>query len=127
MLDITMYLCDHCGNLALMLDNSFVVPECCGDRMLKLVANTVDAAHEKHVPVLHCEDRAIHIAVGETPHPMTDAHHIEWILLLTDLGLHARRIPVGCEPAADFMLTEGEKLIAAYAYCNLHGLWRGVC
>ena len=118
------YLCEICGNLVGMIHDAGVTPECCGQPMTELTANTVDASHEKHVPVAEAADRQVKVRVGEAPHPMEAAHHIEWIYLMTTAGGHRRALVPGVAAEATFQLEPDEKPIAAYAYCNLHGLWK---
>jgi superoxide reductase len=90
---------------------------------VELKANSTDAAKEKHVPVVTVEGNTVNVVVGSTIHPMTEAHHIAFICLVTDQKAELKKLdPVG-EPKAEFVLAEGEKVVAAYEYCNLHGLW----
>ena len=87
----------------------------------ELVANTVDAAFEKHVPVIEVAGDTVTVKVGSVEHPMLDAHYIEWICLLTETGMQMKWLKPGMKPEAVFKTTD--KPIAAYEYCNLHGLW----
>lgn len=89
----------------------------------ELVANTTDAAGEKHVPVITVADDEVKVEVGAVEHPSLDAHYIEFILLETSHGIHTRWLKPGMKPEAEFRLTDGEKPVAAFEYCNLHGLW----
>ena len=89
----------------------------------ELVANTVDAAFEKHVPVIEIAGDTVTVKVGSVEHPMLDAHYIEFILLLTETGMQMKWMKPGMKPEAVFKLVDGEKAVAAYEYCNLHGLW----
>ncbi len=89
----------------------------------EVIANTTDGAVEKHVPVITIEGNKAHVEVGSVLHPMTEPHHISFIVLVTDNRAELARLdPLG-SPMADFVLAENEKVIAAYEYCNLHGLW----
>jgi len=89
----------------------------------ELVANTTDGAYEKHVPVIVQRDEdTIAVAVGEVEHPMMEAHYIEWILLETVSGFQIHYLKPGMKPVAYFKVIE--KVVAAYEYCNLHGLWK---
>jgi superoxide reductase len=54
---------------------------------------------------------------------MTEEHHIAWIYLQTEHGGQRKCLSPGDKPEAAFALT-GDKPLAAYAYCNLHGLWK---
>ena len=116
------YKCRHCGNVVVMLNDSGVNPVCCGEKMEELVANTVDAAFEKHLPVVKVEGNNMHVEVGSILHPMTEAHLIEFIAVETEHGFQVRKLTKDDQPMADFSLTE--KPVAVYEYCNLHGLWK---
>ena len=87
----------------------------------EIVANTVDAAQEKHVPVLTISGDEVKVAVGSVEHPSLDAHYIEWIVLVTETGMQMKWLKPGMKPEATFLTKE--KVIAAFEYCNLHGLW----
>lgn len=89
-----------------------------------LSANTTDAAQEKHVPVVHITGNTVEVEVGSVPHPMQEEHYITGIYIETKLGSQFRRLSPGEEPKASFLLSEGDEFIAAYEYCNLHGLWK---
>ena len=84
----------------------------------------VDGAKEKHVPVVNKDGVKVGIFVGEVAHPMQDVHFIEWISIETNKGFQVKYLNPEDKPEASFLLLEGEELIAAYAYCNLHGLWK---
>ena len=118
------YRCEICGNLIGMITNSGVVPECCGQAMTELSANTTDASHEKHVPVVEIQGNDVKVMVGEAAHPMMPEHFIEWIFLQTTQGGHRRSLSPGDAPEAHFVLGPDEKATVAYDYCNLHGLWK---
>ena len=90
---------------------------------MELVPNTEDGAHEKHIPIYKVEGNIVHVQVGEVIHPMLDAHFIEWIAIETNLGNQRKVLKPGDEPVARFALLEGEKVIRALEYCNLHGLY----
>lgn len=98
---------------------------CCGEKMSELVPGSVDAATEKHVPVISVEGNKVTVTVGEVEHPMAEEHFIEWIALETQEGNQRKELKPGSKPQAVFMLAETDKAVAAYAYCNLHGLWKG--
>ena len=85
-----------------------------------LAANTTDGAHEKHVPVIEQQGDHVTVKVGSVPHPMLDVHWIEWIILQTATGYQRKDLKPGDAPEAEFAVTE--PVIAAYEYCNLHGL-----
>lgn len=87
----------------------------------ELTANTVDAAQEKHVPVITINGDEVKVAVGSVEHPSLPAHYIEWIVLLTETGMQMKWLKPGNKPEATFKVNE--KPVAAFEYCNLHGLW----
>ncbi|WP_031549033.1 desulfoferrodoxin family protein [Oribacterium sp. FC2011] len=88
----------------------------------ELVTNTTDAAQEKHVPVVKVDGDTVSVCVGSVEHPMLEAHFIGWILLETEAGFQIHYLKPGMKPEAKFKVTE--KVVAAYEYCNLHGLWK---
>ena len=116
------YVCKHCGNMVGMIKNAGVNPVCCGEKMVEVVANTVDAAKEKHIPVVTIDGNKVMVKVGEVEHPMTEEHFIEWVYLKTVEG--GQRKVLSGKPETEFMLTENDKVLEVYAYCNLHGLWK---
>lgn len=118
------YVCKHCGNIIAYAKNKGVPVMCCGEKMSELVPGSVDAATEKHVPVISVEGNKVTVTVGEVEHPMAEEHFIEWIALETQEGNQRKELKPGSKPQAVFMLTETDKAVAAYAYCNLHGLWK---
>ena len=99
-------------------------PIICGEKMQMLVPNTVDASVEKHVPVIKVDGNKVTVEVGSSPHPMIQEHYIEWIYIQTEKGGQRKELAPGDEPSVDFALTDDDKLEAAFAYCNLHGLWK---
>jgi superoxide reductase len=107
-----------------MLHDSGVKMICCGEEMTELVANTTDAAVEKHVPVITVKDDIVTVTVGSVPHPMTPEHKIVWIYLQTEKGEQLNCVDTQDVAETTFKLTAGDKIIAAFEYCNLHGLWK---
>ncbi|MEI3267457.1 desulfoferrodoxin family protein [Frisingicoccus sp.] len=118
------YVCEHCGNIITYAKNVGVPVMCCGQKMTELVPGTTDAAVEKHVPVVTVEGQKVVVEVGGVEHPMVEAHYIEWIVLETEKGYQKVDLKPEQAPKAEFALVEGDKVVAAYAYCNLHGLWK---
>lgn len=118
-----VYKCSQCGNIINMISASGVPVMCCGKKMDELVPNTVDASGEKHLPVVDATESRVDVAVGSVEHPMTEEHYIEWICLETEQGTQCKNLKPGDVPSASFVLN-GEKPLAVYAYCNLHGLWK---
>lgn len=118
------YICRHCGNIITFANQSGVPIFCCGEAMEELIPGTTDAAVEKHVPVITQEGNTVTVCVGSAPHPMLEEHFIEWISLETREGYQHKELNPGEEPKAVFALSEEDSVVAAYAYCNLHGLWK---
>lgn len=92
--------------------------------MKPIEPNTSDGAGEKHVPVITVDGQTVTVTVGSVDHPMLDAHYIQWIMLETKEGRQRKTLKPGEKPVAVFALTEGDSVVAAYEYCNLHGLWK---
>jgi superoxide reductase len=118
------FVCKHCGNLVGMIRNAGVPIVCCGEPMNELVANTVEASVEKHIPVVKIDGNKVNAKVGSVEHPMVEEHYIEWLYLQTDKGGHRKNLAPGETPEVSFAITEDEKPVAVFAYCNLHGLWK---
>lgn len=115
------YRCGLCGNIVGLIHDGGGELVCCGQPMTLLVANTSDGAAEKHVPAGTRDGNKLKVAVGSVPHPMTEAHYIQWICIAQ--GNHTQRIALepNQAPAADFIVDDGP--VTIYEYCNLHGLW----
>ena len=118
------YVCKHCGNIITYLNNAGVPVSCCGEKMSELIPGTTDAAVEKHVPAVTVDGIVVTVRVGEVTHPMLDVHYIQWIVLQTTHGSIIKYLEPNQEPQATFVLADGEQAVAAYEYCNLHGLWK---
>lgn len=121
-----IFRCEHCGNIVTFVESSGAPVSCCGDQMKELKANTTEAATEKHLPVIQTDGNIVTVKVGEVPHPMLPEHHISWIILETKEGFQKKDLTKE-EPLAVFALAEGDSVVAAYEYCNLHGLWKTEC
>ena len=118
------YVCKHCKNLVTLLHESGVPMMCCGEKMTELVPGTSDGAFEKHVPAVSVDGNTVTVKVGEVEHPMLENHYIQWVVLETKKGAQIHYLKPGEKPEAVFALAEGDEAIAAYEYCNLHGLWK---
>lgn len=118
------YICPHCGNIVTMAKDSGVPVMCCGQKMQELVAGTVEASLEKHVPIYTVENGVINVMVGEIEHPMIPEHFIEFIAVETNKNLKMTRLTDLDDPEANFAILPDETVEAVYAYCNLHGLWK---
>ena len=118
------YICEHCGNIIAMVQSSGVPVMCCGQKMTEIIPGTVEASLEKHVPVYAVEGGKVTVMVGSVEHPMQPEHFIEWILLETRNGNQRKILQPGGQPKACFAICEDDAVVAVYAYCNLHGLWK---
>ena len=118
------YKCEICGKIVAMVKETPVDTMCCGQPMRELVPGTTDGATEKHVPVYTLDGNTVKVRVGSVEHPMTDAHHIEWIAIETENGNQRKELKPGDKPEATFALVPRDKVKSVYEYCNLHGLWK---
>lgn len=123
-MELKFYICEHCGNIVTYLRNQGVPVMCCGQKMTELVANTTDGAHEKHVPVVEKHGKNLLVKIGEVEHPMIEQHYIQWIALETTEGVQVKCLKPETKPEKEFALSDGDEAVAAYEYCNLHGLWK---
>ena len=117
-----VYICEVCGNIVEMLHTGEGELVCCGQNMVLQEENTVDAAKEKHVPVIEKIKGGVLVKVGSVEHPMIDTHYVEWIEILTDKKVYRKYLKPGDKPQAEFMLDE--EVLYAREYCNIHRLWR---
>ena len=125
-MELNFLYCTHCKKIAVEISNAKNVPTiCCVEPMKPIVANTVDAAKEKHVPVVTVNGDKIEVAVGSVEHPMVPEHWIEFIVLETKKGFQIKYLNAGEAPKTVFTITDDEA-VAVYEYCNLHGLWKTV-
>lgn len=121
--EVKFFLCKKCGNIAYLVNESGAPLSCCGEVMTELVANTTDAAVEKHVPdVTELENNSILVKVGSVEHPMVEEHYIQWIVVATDNSIQIKYLQAGEKPEAVFTVNTSEAY-KVYEYCNLHGLW----
>ncbi|MCG4610726.1 desulfoferrodoxin [Anaeromassilibacillus senegalensis] len=121
--EVKFYICKHCGNIVGLIHDSGVPLVCCGEKMSELVPNTTEGATEKHLPVVEMDGNVVKVSVGSVEHPSTEEHYIAWVYLQTAHGGQRKAIKPGDKPEVSFALQDDE-LIAVYAYCNLHGLWK---
>lgn len=118
------YKCEHCGNIIEMVKNAGVPIMCCGQKMKELVPGVVEASAEKHIPDYKVEGNLVVVNVGSVDHPMVPEHYIEWVSLESKEGVQRKALNPGQDPRVSFVLGEGDEVVAVYAYCNLHGLWK---
>ena len=123
MCNTKFYICEKCGNLAGLIHASGVPMVCCGQKMTAIEPGVVEASREKHIPKVEVRENEVKVTVGSVLHPMAQEHSILWVYLETDKGGHRKCLEVGKAPEVTFALSD-ETPIAAYAYCNLHGLWK---
>ena len=119
---IEIYKCEACGNIVEVLHGGDGELVCCGEPMKLMVENKVDAAKEKHVPVIEKISGGVKVKVGSVAHPMEDKHYIEWIEIIADGKAYRQFLKSGEKPEASFQVTADK--IQARGYCNLHGLWK---
>lgn len=119
---LQVYKCDVCGNIVEVLHGGVGKLVCCGQPMTLLAENTVDAAKEKHLPVIEKVAGGYQVKVGAVAHPMEEKHHIEWIELLADNKAYRQFLNPGEAPEAFFAVDATQ--VSAREFCNLHGLWK---
>ena len=119
---LEIYKCETCGNIIEVLHGGEGELVCCGQPMAQLVENTVDAAKEKHVPVIEKVEGGVKVKVGEVAHPMEEKHWIEWVEIIADGKAYRQFLNPGEAPEAIFDVEADQ--ITAREYCNLHGLWK---
>ncbi len=120
---LEVYKCEICGNIVEVLHGAAGELVCCGQPMKLLEENVVDAAREKHVPVIEKTADGLTVKVGSVAHPMEDKHHIEWIEVIADGQVCRRFLSPGDAPEATFQIQA--QSVTARELCNLHGLWKG--
>ena len=117
-----VYKCPLCGNIVEVMHTGAGELVCCGQPMDLMAENTVDAAQEKHVPVVEKTGNGYKVTVGSVAHPMEDKHWIEWIELVADGKVYRQVLSPGDAPEAEFCVEAAE--VTGRAYCNLHGNWK---
>ncbi len=117
-----IYKCEHCGNIVEVLHSGAADIVCCGEPMKLYKENTVDAAKEKHVPVIEKTADGFKVKVGEVAHPMEEKHYIEWIQIIADGKAYRQFLNPGEAPEAVFQISADQ--VTAREYCNIHGLWK---
>ena len=121
---LEIYKCELCGNIVEILHAGDGELSCCGQEMKLLSENTVDAAKEKHVPVIEVGEGVVKVTIGSVAHPMEEKHYIEWIELLADGKAYRQFLNPGEAPTATFNVTA--KKLSARELCNLHGVWSAI-
>ncbi len=119
---LDIYKCEKCGSMVEFLEAGPCTPQCCGQPMTHMAEGSIDAAVEKHVPVITKIDGGYKVSVGSVAHPMVEKHYIQWIELIAGADSLTHFLKPGEAPEAVFK-TDAEKVVAR-AYCNLHGNWK---
>jgi len=119
-----IYKCEVCGNIIETIHAGAGTLACCGKPMKLMRENTVDAALEKHVPIIEQDGNKYTVKVGSAPHAMTLEHYIEWIELIVGNKIYRKYLKASDEPEAVFCIDAENQTISAREYCNLHGLWK---
>ena len=122
-MELKFYRCKVCGKIIAIVKDTGVPTICCGEEMEQIIPGTTDADVEKHVPVITVNGNTVEVKVGSVDHPMLPEHYIEWIALSTKQGNQRKCLKAGDAPKATFALVDGDEVVKAYAYCNLHSLW----
>ena len=123
-MELKFYRCKRCGNIVAVVKNGGGKLVCCGEAMEEIVAGTVEASKEKHIPVYTVIGNEVTVRIGSVDHPMQDVHYIEWVVLQTKFGNQRRALNPNDAPEVKFALLPNDEVVAVYAYCNLHGLWK---
>ena len=123
-MEMKFYRCKHCGQIIAIIKKTNAKIICCGEEMEEIIPGSIDASLEKHVPVVKQENNIVTVTIGSVPHPMLEAHYIEWIALQTKSKNQRKFLKPTDLPIAVFTIDEGDEVEAVYAYCNLHGLWK---
>jgi len=119
---LEIYKCELCGNMVEVINVGGGELVCCNQPMNLIAENSVDAATEKHVPVIEKTADGYKVTVGSVAHPMLDEHYIQWIALCADGVTYRKFLNPGDEPTAEFCVSAAK--VSAHEYCNLHGLWK---
>jgi len=119
---LQIYKCAVCGNIVELMHEGKGELVCCGQPMKLFKENTVDAAKEKHVPVIEKTKNGFKVKIGSVAHPMEEKHYIEWVQVIADGRVYRQFLKPGEKPEAEFCISAAQ--VTAREYCNLHGLWK---
>ena len=117
-----IYKCPICGNVVEVLHTGIGQLVCCGQPMELVQPKTEDIGQEKHLPVIEKSEGKITVKIGSIPHPMEEAHYIEWIEITANNHIYKKFLQPGDAPEAVFEITAEN--VTAREYCNIHGLWQ---
>lgn len=123
-MQMRFFKCKHCGQIVAIVKSTNVPIICCGEPMQELKPGTTDGALEKHVPVYTKDGNKVIVNVGAVAHPMLPEHYIEWVAIETKLGNQRKKLEPNQEPKVCFSLCDGDEVVAVYAYCNIHSLYK---
>ena len=123
-MEMKFYRCKVCGQIIAIVEGTGEKVKCCGEDMEEIIPCSVDASKEKHVPQVKVDKDLVTVTVGSVEHPMLPEHYIGWVAIQTKFGNQRKALKPGDSPVAKFKILDGDEVIAAYAYCNLHGLWK---
>ena len=120
----TWYKCEVCGNIVSVVNAGAGELVCCGQPMNEMQVNTIESeGKEKHVPIVTIEGNKVHVKIGEIPHPMEDAHHLQVVQIIRDgMIVEGKRLYPGHETELTFII-EDTSNIKVRVLCNIHGLW----
>lgn len=116
--EVVLKRCNKCGKVVKVMKDSACPTMCCGEEMVEVIPNSVDAAVEKHVPQFEVREDRVYVQVN---HVMEDDHYIEWISVVSEERECIRYFKPGENAETHFKYIPGSTL---YAYCNKHGLWK---
>ncbi len=116
------YKCNHCGKIITEINETSVSLFCCGEKMSEIIAGTIEASREKHIPIYTVNGNAVSVTVGSVEHPMSPEHYIEWVVVETKSGYAIKYLKPSDAPKTQFLVDE--EVVGVYAYCNLHGIWK---
>lgn len=119
---LEVYKCNICGNMVEVLHVGGGDLVCCNQPMELLAEKSEDEGNEKHVPVVEKNNAGVSVKVGSIPHPMEDAHFIQWVQVIADSKVYRKFLSLGDVPEAVFEINAND--VTAREYCNLHGLWK---
>lgn len=121
---LQIYKCSVCGNITMVMHSSIGILVCCGKPMVLQEEKTTDSGNEKHVPVIEETPGGVIVKIGSIPHPMEDAHHIEWVEIQKGNDeVSIKFLKPGQKPEAEFS-SKKDLITKAREFCNLHGLWK---
>lgn len=117
-MELKFYRCEKCGKVIVSAEELSL------NGWKRIEACVTEAAREKHIPVVAASGNTVVVSVGSVTHPMSEEHLIEWVAAETEKGYAVQYFSAADKPEATFLLADGDRLKAVYAYCNLHGLWK---